>query len=65
MAESIRDLMGSSPEAMEILKEFLPGYRPVSVVSGQLSVAEDLGEHRESLPRRRNSGPSSNEAMVR
>ena len=24
MAEAIRDLMASSPEAMEILKEFLP-----------------------------------------
>ncbi len=51
MAEAIRDLMASSPEAMELLKEFLPGYRPVSVVSGQLSVAEDLGVHREPLPR--------------
>ncbi len=51
MAEAIRDLMASSPEAMEILKEFLPGYRPVSVVSGQSSVAEDLGVHREPLPR--------------
>jgi hypothetical protein len=51
MAEAIRDLMASSPEAMEILKPFLPGYRPVSVVSGQLSVAEDLGVHREPLPR--------------
>ena len=51
MAESIRDLLASSPEAMEILGAFLPGYRPVSVVSGQLSVAENLGVHRESLPR--------------
>ena len=30
MAEAIRDLMASSPEAMEILKAFLP-VRPVSV----------------------------------
>ena len=34
MAEAIRDLMASSPEAMELLKEFLPGYRPASVDSG-------------------------------
>ena len=51
MAESIRDLMASSPEAMELLKEFLPGFRPVSVVRGQLPVAENLDVHRESLPR--------------
>ena len=50
MAESIRDLMASSPEAMELLKEF-PGFRPVSVVRGQLPVAENLDVHRESLPR--------------
>jgi hypothetical protein len=51
MAEAIRDLMASSPEAMEVLKPFLPGYRPMSVVRGQSSVAEDLGVHREPLPR--------------
>ena len=66
MADAIRDLLASSPEAMEVLKPFLPGdrpvsvvsgqlvepgCRPVSVVSGQLSVAEDLGVHRERLPR--------------
>jgi hypothetical protein len=51
MADAIRDLLASSPEAIELLKPFLPGYRPVSVVSGQLSVAEDLGVHREPLPR--------------
>ena len=51
MAEAIRDLMASSPEAMDVLKPFLPGYRPVSVVSGQLSVAENLDVHREALPR--------------
>ncbi len=51
MAEAIRDLMASSPEAMEVLKAFLPGYRPESVVSDQLSVAEDLGVHGEPLPR--------------
>ena len=51
MADAIRDLLSSSPEAMEVLKPFLPGYRPVSVVSGQLSVAEDLGVPGEPLPR--------------
>ena len=56
MADAIRDLLASSPEAMELLKPFLPGNRPVSVVSGQLSVAEDLGVHRESLPRHAEPG---------